>query len=157
MSVQANASPSGVLSTNATPSPSTIMPTLRYRNAPAAIDWLCTVLGFARHAVYSNPDGTIAHAELTLGGGMIMLGSAKDDEYSSRVKSPNEVGGVETRGVYIVVADADQVHARAQAANADIVRPLQNTDYGSRDFTVRDPEGHTWSLGTYDPWAKHEG
>ncbi len=155
MSVQENASPSGVLSANANTSRSTIMPTLRYRNAPAAIDWLCTVLGFARHAVYANPDGTIAHAELTLGGGMIMLGSAKDDEYSSSFKSPGEVGGVETRGAYIVVADADAIHARAQAANAAIVRPLQNTNYGSRDFTVKDPEGHTWSVGTYDPWVKH--
>jgi uncharacterized glyoxalase superfamily protein PhnB len=157
MSVQANASPSGVLSASAITSPSTIVPALRYRNAPAAIDWLCSVLGFARHAVYSNPDGTIAHAELTLGGGMIMLGSAKDDEYSSRFKSPDEVGGVETCSAYIVVADADAVHARAQAANAAIVRPLQNTDYGSREFSVKDPEGHTWSLGTYDPWVKHEG
>jgi uncharacterized glyoxalase superfamily protein PhnB len=156
MSVQANASPSGVLSASAT-SPSTIMPTLRYRNAPAAIDWLCMVLGFARHAVYPNPDGTIGHAELTLGGGMIMLGSMKDDEYGRGFKSPGEVGGVETRSAYIVVADADQVHARAQAAHAVIVRPLQNTAYGSREFSLKDPEGHTWSVGTYDPWVKHEG
>ncbi len=157
MSVQANASPSGVLSANAITSPSTIMPTLRYRNAPAAIDWLCTVLGFARHAVYSNPDGTIAHAELTLGGGMIMLGSTKDDAYGRGFKSPGEVGGVETRSAYIVVADADEVHARAQAAQAPIVRPLQNTNYGSREFSLKDPEGHTWSVGTYDPWVRHEG
>jgi uncharacterized glyoxalase superfamily protein PhnB len=157
MSVQANTSQAGVLYANANTSPSTIMPALRYRDAPAAIDWLCTVLGFARHAVYSNPDGTIGHAELTLGGGMIMLGSAKDDEYSRGFKSPAEVGGVETRGTYIVVADADEVHARAQAAKAAIVRPLQNTNYGSREFSLKDPEGHTWSVGTYDPWAKHEG
>ena len=57
--------------------PSTIMPSLRYKDAPAAIDWLCQVFGFARHAVYANPDGTIGHAELTLGGGMIMLGRGK--------------------------------------------------------------------------------
>jgi uncharacterized glyoxalase superfamily protein PhnB len=157
MSAQANASPSEVLSANANTSRSTIMPALRYRDAPAAIDWLCSVLGFARHAVYSNPDGTIGHAELTLGGGMIMLGSAKDDEYGRGFKSPGEVGGVETRGAYIVVADADAVYARAQAANATIVRPLQNTNYGSREFSLKDPEGHTWSVGTYDPWMKHEG
>jgi uncharacterized glyoxalase superfamily protein PhnB len=131
------------------------MPTLRYRNAPAAIDWLCTVFGFARHAVYSNPDGTIGHAELTLGGGMIMLGSTKDDEYGRGFKSPNELG-VETRGSYIVVPDADEVFARAQAAGATVVRPLQNTAYGSREFSLKDPEGHTWSVGTYDPWVKHE-
>jgi uncharacterized glyoxalase superfamily protein PhnB len=131
---------------------STIMPTMRYRNAPAAIDWLCQVLGFARHAVYANPDGSIAHAELTLGGGMIMLGSEKNDEY--HLKSPGELGA-ETRSSYIVVTDADAVHARAQAAGATVVRPLQNTDYGSREFAIKDPEGHSWSVGTYDPWAEH--
>ena len=87
--------------------PSTIMPTMRYKDAPAAIDWLCQVFGFARHAVYANPDGTISHAELTLDGGMIMLGSQKDDEYGRGFKSPQELGGVETRSSYIVVADAD--------------------------------------------------
>jgi uncharacterized glyoxalase superfamily protein PhnB len=133
---------------------STIMPTLRYKDAPAAIDWLCQVFGFARHAVYSAPDGSIGHAELTLGGGMIMLGSEKDDEYSRNFKSPGELGA-ETRSAYIVVPDADAVYPRAQAAGAVVVRPLQGTAYGSREFTVKDPEGHSWSVGTYDPWAEH--
>jgi uncharacterized glyoxalase superfamily protein PhnB len=132
------------------------MPALRYRNAPAAIDWLCNVFGFERHAVYQGENGTIGHAELTLGGGMIMLGSQKDDEYSRSFKSPAELGGFETRGAYIVVADADVVHARALAAGATIIRPLQNTAYGSREFAVKDPEGHSWSVGTYDPWVAHE-
>ncbi len=133
---------------------STIMPTLRYRDAPAAIDWLCQVFGFDRHAIYANPDGSIGHAELTLGGGMIMLGSHKNDAYGKGFKSPAELG-FETRSAYVVVADADVVYARAQAAGAVVVRPLQNTDYGSREFTVKDPEGHSWSVGTYDPWAVH--
>ncbi len=135
---------------------SAIFPALRYKDAPAAIDWLCNVLGCTRHAVYANPDGTIAHAELALGGGMIMLGSTKDDDYGKRFKSPTETGGVETRSVYITVADSDAVYARAQAAGATIVRPIQNMDYGSREFTIKDPEGHSWSVGTYDPWMAHE-
>jgi uncharacterized glyoxalase superfamily protein PhnB len=65
---------------------STVMPALRYVDAPAAIDWLCRVLGFERHAVYPGPGGTIAHAELTLSGGMVMLGSQKDDEYGRNFK-----------------------------------------------------------------------
>jgi uncharacterized glyoxalase superfamily protein PhnB len=134
-------------------SKSTIMPALRYRDAPAAIEWLTKVLGFARHAVYPGPNGTIGHAELTLNGGMIMLGSAKDDEHGNRFRSPSEVGNVETSSAYVVVADADAVHARAVAAGATIIRELQNTDYGSREFAVLDPEGHSWSVGTYDPWA----
>jgi uncharacterized glyoxalase superfamily protein PhnB len=131
------------------------MPTLRYRNAPAAIDWLCKVFGFERHAVYEGESGTIGHAELTLGGGMIMLGSAKDDEYGSKLKSPDQLDLVETRSAYIVVADADATHARAVAAGAAIIRPLQETPYGSREFAVRDPEGHSWAVGTYDPWGTH--
>jgi len=134
---------------------STIMPTLRYRDANAAIDWLTNVLGFARHAVYPGPDNTIGHAELTLNGGMIMLGSHKDDEYGKGFTSPAELGNSETRSSYVVVKDADAVYARAQAAGAQIVRPIQNTDYGSREFTIKDPEGHSWSVGTYDPWATH--
>jgi uncharacterized glyoxalase superfamily protein PhnB len=132
---------------------SSIMPTLRYRNAPAAIDWLCTVLGFARHVVYGGPDNTIGHAELTLGGGMIMLGSHKDDEYGRGFKTPQELDGMETRSAYVIVPDADEVHARAVAAGAVIIRPLQDTAYGSREFSVKDPEGHSWSVGTYDPWG----
>ena len=131
---------------------STIMPALRYKDAPAAIDWLCQVFGFTRHAVYAQPDGSIGHAELTLGGGMIMLGSEKNDEYGRGFKSPAEMGA-ETRSAYIVVADVDAVFARAQSCGALIVRPLQDTTYGSREFTIKDPEGHSWSVGTYDPWG----
>jgi uncharacterized glyoxalase superfamily protein PhnB len=133
---------------------STIMPTIRYQDAPAAINWLCDVLGCERHVVYTGKDGQIDHAQLTLGGGMIMLGSKRDDAYERTFKSPPELGGVETRSVYVVVQDVDAVRARAQAARAEIVRPLANTDYGSREFGVKDPEGHTWSVGTYDPWAE---
>ncbi len=132
---------------------STVMPALRYRNAPAAIEWLCNVLGFTKHVVYPGPDNTIGHAELTLGSGMIMLGSVKDDAYGKGFKTPAELGNVETRSSYIVVPDADAVYARAQAASAAFLRPIQNTDYGSREFTVKDPEGNSWSVGTYDPWA----
>jgi uncharacterized glyoxalase superfamily protein PhnB len=135
---------------------STVIVGHRYHNAQAAIDWLCQVFGFERHVVYPGKDGTIAHAELTLGSGMIMLGSQKDDEYGRGFKSPQELGGMETRSVYIVVPDADAVHARAVAAGATIIRPLQDTPYGSREFAVKDPEGHSWSAGTYDPWAAHE-
>ncbi len=134
---------------------SSVIPAFRYRDAPAAIEWLCNVLGFTRHAVYEGAGGEINHAELALGGGMIMLGSMKDDDHGRRFKSPGELGGAETSSAYIVVPDADVVYARAQAAGATIVRALQDMPYGSREFAVQDPEGHTWSVGTYDPWAQH--
>ena len=134
---------------------SSAIPALRYRDAPAAIEWLCKVLGFTRHVVYEGASGEINHAELVLGGGMIMLGSMKEDEHGGRFKSPGELGGAETSSAYIVVPDADAVYARAQGAGATIVRPLQDMPYGSREFAVMDPEEHTWSVGTYDPWAQH--
>jgi uncharacterized glyoxalase superfamily protein PhnB len=140
------------MSDPASRSASVVIPTLRYRHAPAAIDWLCKVFGFERHAVYPGPGDTIGHAELTLGGGMIMLGSHKDDAYGQGFKAPAEVGGYETRSAYIVVADADAVYARAQEAGGAIVRPIKDTEYGSREFTVKDLEGHSWSVGTYNPW-----
>jgi uncharacterized glyoxalase superfamily protein PhnB len=62
------------------------------------------------------------------------------------------MGDRETRSAYIIVPDADAVYARAKAADATIVREIQDTDYGSREFTVNDPDGHSWSVGTYDPW-----
>ncbi|MGO9325296.1 MAG: VOC family protein [Terracidiphilus sp.] len=135
-------------------SPSSVIPAFRYRDAPAAIEWLCNVLGFTRHSVYEGAGGVINHAELALGGGMIMLGSMKDDEHGRRFKAPSELGGAETSSAYLVVPDADAVFARAQAAGATIVRPLQDMSYGGREFAVMDPEGHTWSVGTYDPWAQ---
>ena len=132
--------------------PSTIIPALRYKDAPAAIDWLCHVFGFQKHAVYSGPNNTIGHAELKLGDGMIMLGSGKDDAYGRGFRSPGDLGGFETRSAYIIVDNADAVYARAKAAGGIILREIQNTDYGSREFSVKDLEGHSWSVGTYDPW-----
>lgn len=133
--------------------PSTVMPAMRYRDANAAIEWLCKVFGFEKHAVYPGPNNTVGHAELKLGGGMIMLGSEREDEFGRGFKSPGDIGNVETRSSYVVVKDADAVYARAKGAGGRIVREIQNTDYGSREFTVKDPEGHSWSVGTYDPWA----
>lgn len=91
----------------------TVIPCLRYRNAPAATEWLCAAFGFEKQAVYPNDDGTIAHAQLTFGNGMIMLGSVlqKETDWGSLIKQPDEIGGAETQSVYVIVADADAVHA----------------------------------------------
>lgn len=135
---------------------SSIIPCLRYRNAPKAIDWLCEVFGFARQAVYANPDGTIAHAQLVLGGGMIMLGSVTSEptEWRKLIKQPNDIGGFETQSPFVMVANADAVYARAKAAGATIVLDIKDEDYGGRGFSCRDLEGHLWSVGTYDPWQQ---
>jgi uncharacterized glyoxalase superfamily protein PhnB len=133
---------------------STIIPAMRYRDAPAAIDFLCRAFGFAKNAVYANPDGTIAHAQLTLGGGMIMLGSVSNGSpYSELIRQPDEIGGAETQSPCIVVADCDAVYKTAKEAGASIVMDIADMDYGGRAFSCRDPEGHLWSVGSYNPWV----
>lgn len=125
-----------------------IIPAMRYRDAPAAIEWLAKAFGFEKHLVVPGPNGTIAHAELRLGNGLIMLGSARDDDF--RWEPPRK-GEVVTQSVYVVVVDPDAHHERAKAAGAEIVRGLQDMDYGSREYSARDPEGHLWHFGTYRP------
>ena len=130
---------------------STIIPTLRYRDDSRMIDWLCDVFGFTRHAVYQDEQGGIAYAQLCLGSGMIMLGSVRDDEFGRLQATPATLGGT-TQSPYIVVPDADIVYRRAKAAGAEIVVDIKDEDYGGRVFSCRDPEGHLWNIGTYDPW-----
>jgi len=131
----------------------TVIPCLRYRDAPAAIKWLCSTFGFEEQLVVPNPDGTIAHAQLRFGNGMIMLGSVVDSEYGRLIKQPDEIGGAETQSAYVIVADADAIYQRAKAAGAKIVLDIKDEDYGGRGFTCRDLEGRLWTFGTYDPWS----
>ena len=130
-----------------------IIPTLRYRDAAAAIEWLCRAFGFEKHLVVPGPNDTIAHAQLRFGNGMIMLGSGGDSEFDELVKPPRDVGGVSTQSPYVIVDDADAHYARAVAAGATIVIAIKDEDYGGRGYSCRDPEGHLWNFGTYDPWA----
>jgi uncharacterized glyoxalase superfamily protein PhnB len=128
----------------------TIFPTLRYADAPAAIEWLGRAFGFEPRMVVDGEPGTVAHAELTYNGAMIMLGSVRppvEGEWSA-VAPPAGSGSM-----YVVVEDIDDHHDRATAAGAEIVRALQDTEYGSREYSARDLEGNVWSFGTYQPWA----
>jgi uncharacterized glyoxalase superfamily protein PhnB len=133
----------------------TVIPCLRYRDAPAAIDWLCSTFGFDRHLVVPGENGTIAHAQLSFGNGMIMLGSeSNNSEYGKLIVHPEQIGGKQTQTVYLTVSDADQVYRRAREAGAAILLDITDEDYGGRGFTCRDLEGHVWSIGTYDPWQQ---
>jgi uncharacterized glyoxalase superfamily protein PhnB len=89
----------------------TFYPNLLYRDADAAMDWLQRALGFTPREVHRAQDGTVQHAEMSLGPAIVMLGTA------------------------------------------DIPLEPTDTSYGSRDFTVRDPEGNLWAFGTYRPDA----
>ncbi|QLY32863.1 VOC family protein [Nocardia huaxiensis] len=124
-----------------------IWPTLSYRDARAAIDFLERAFGF--EAAFVAARDVVEHAELTWpGGGGIMLGQVRED--MAIKEQPPGVGSV-----YIVVGDPDAVYARAEAAGATIIRALRDeTEYESRGFVCRDPEGVYWSFGTYAGAAK---
>ena len=137
-----------------TPGRSLVIHTVRYQDAPAAIAWLCDVFGFEKHLVVPGEGDTIAHAQLQLGDGMIMLGSEPHEGAFGEVqKPPSALGGLVSSSAYLVVDDADACYARAKAGGAEIVVEIEDASYGGRGFTCRDPEGHVWSVGTYDPWA----
>ena len=122
-----------------------IYPTFHFRDARAAIDFLERAFGFERKAVYDADDGTVQHAEMRLGDGIVMFGDTKDTEFAKLAPPPGSAS------VYVAVDDVDALHERAKAAGAEIVYGPKDQHYGSRDFTARDLEGNLWSFGTYRP------
>jgi uncharacterized glyoxalase superfamily protein PhnB len=139
---------------------STIIPSLRYKDAHAAIDWLVRVFGFKKQAVYDGPDGAVMHAQLTYGGGMLMLGSASNQgEFARRWVELEETGGRETVGLCLIVSDDEcaAMFERVKAEGVEIVMPLSSPEYGGKAFGCCDLEGHIWWVGSYNPWAEHNG
>ena len=116
-----------------------IYPTLRYDDPRAAHDWLGSVIGFESVAIHEGEDGNIQHAEMRWGEDLIMFGPSSE----AFPKSPATV--------YLTCDDPDAAHAKAKAAGGEITMELIDQDYGNREFAVSDPEGHTWSFGTYEP------
>lgn len=124
-----------------------LYPTMRCKDAEAMIRWLKDVLGFTERVVYRG-DGIVHHAELALGSSILMLGQHRDNDYGKLV---GDLDARRTDSVYVAVGDADALYARVKAAGARIEMELYDTEYGSRDFACRDPEGNLWSFGTYWP------
>jgi uncharacterized glyoxalase superfamily protein PhnB len=127
---------------------STIIPALRYQDADAGLQFLEDAFGAESVEVHRDDAGVIRHAVVGVGGGLVMVGQAAQEGW---------LGGEPARplastvSLYVVVEDPDAHHERAVAAGANVVRPLEDTDYGSREYSVRDVEGNLWSFGTYDP------
>ena len=120
-----------------------IYPTVRYADPAKGMQFLIDAFGFRVHEIHKGPNGEIAHAELTYGNGMVMLGGSGGSE---------SVFDTGAQAIYVVVDDdIDAFHDRAVAAGAEVVYPLTDQDYGSRDFSAKDPAGHVWSFGTYRP------
>src|SRR3954447_6377521 len=120
----------------------TISPVLRYRDPAAALDFLERAFGFKRVQDYRDENGNVEHAEIGIGNGLVMIGPERDDAYG-----PHAGSG----WTYVTVADADAHFARAKEAGAEIMRAIEDQDYGSRDYSARDPQGNVWSLGPSHP------
>lgn len=128
-------------------SPSNIYPSLTYDDALAAIEWLCRAFGFTKRLVVPGPNNRVEHSELSLGTGVVMIGSPKPEDH--RV-SPKALPGV-SQALSVFVEDPDAHCKVAVAAGARIVRELRTEDYGARGYMALDPEGHLWYFGTYRP------
>lgn len=135
----------------------TIYPCLGYRDAGRAIRWLSEAFGFEQRMVHPGEDREVAHAELTLGPGILMLGSASDDMPEVNTDAFSSGGEPDFSRIpfalYLAIEDVDAHCERARAAGAEIVREPVDTDYGSREYSCRDIEGNVWSFGTYRPTA----
>lgn len=130
----------------------TMFPSLFYRDATAAIDFLERAFGFRRTLVVPGEDGGIAHAELMLGRGMIMLGTAREsDGHRTADALP-----ARHAGVYVTIEDVRGHYERAVANGARIGRPFAERDFGGAAYSAFDPEGHEWHFGSYVPEAARE-
>jgi len=127
-----------------------IIPAIRYKDAAAAIDFLCKAFGFEKMVAFEH-EGVIVHAQLTFGNGMIMLGTAREGEFDQHQKLPSEVGGMVTQSPFIVVDDVDAHYQKAIENGAEIVLDMKQEPHG-KGYTCRDPEGHIWNFGNYNPW-----
>ncbi len=127
-----------------------IFPALRYADASAALDFLQRAFGAEEKEVHRSEDGSIAHAELRLGAGIVMLGQYSQEGWMGG-EPPRPLAS--TVSLYVVIPDPDEHFARTRDAGANIVRELAEQPYGSREYSARDLEGNLWSFGTYDPYA----
>lgn len=122
-----------------------IFPIVSYRDARAAIEWLGRAFGFEVAEIHpAEGDGPVEHCELRFQGNRLMLGSEGVGNVAKAVSAGRAWN-------YIAIDDADALYARAKEAGAEVVMEPEDQDYGSRDFTVKDPEGNVWSFGTYRP------
>ncbi|NND77808.1 MAG: glyoxalase [Flavobacteriales bacterium] len=133
-----------------------IIPTMRYKNARKAIDWLCNAFGFEKHLIVEGENNTIAHAQLTFGNAMIMLSSENENEYGKLVKTTESLNGNNTQAPYIVVDKIDEHYQKAVLAGANILIEIRDEEYGGQGYTCKDIEEYIWNFGSYDPWTENE-
>jgi uncharacterized glyoxalase superfamily protein PhnB len=115
-----------------------ITPYLLYNDVAGAIGWLTTAFGLQESMRIAGPDGKIAHAEMRLADGLIMMG-CPGPEY----QNPKQLGRV-TQHLYVYVDDVDTHFERARKASAQILEKPADQFYGDRRYAAVDPEGHCW-------------
>lgn len=129
-----------------------LVPLMRYRDLAAAVDWLCNAFAFEKQVAVSDADGSTVYAQLTYGNSMVMLGAVRETDLDALLCQPDEVGGAETQSCYVVVDDIDEHYARALDSGAEILLGIKSDGFGRRGYSCRDPQGHIWNFGTYNPW-----
>ena len=128
-----------------------LMPLMRYRDLAEAMSWLERAFGFEKQIAVSDNDGAAIYGQMTYRGSLMMMGAVRDTDLDKLMRQPDEVGDVETQSCYIVVEDADTHYARAVDAGAEIVLEIKSDGLGRRGYSCRDPQGHIWNFGTYNP------
>jgi uncharacterized glyoxalase superfamily protein PhnB len=128
-----------------------IVPLMRYRDVGVASEWLCAVFGFAPHFAAKAPDGAVFYAELQAGESMIMLGAEGEPSLDAVMSAPSSTGQGPTQSCYVVVEDVRGHYAHAKEAGIEIVLDLKSDDRGGAGYSCKDPEGHIWNFGSYDP------
>jgi PhnB protein len=122
-----------------------VSPHLSIAGAAGAIDFYTSILGARERMRMATPDGTIAHAEIDIGGSIIMIGEEVGD---GRDPSPKTLGGSPV-ALFVYVEDVDDVFNRAVEAGATVVQPPENHFYGDRVAMFDDPFGHRWNVATH--------
>lgn len=121
-----------------------VRPAVFYQDPKAAIRWLQEAFGFELVMLIETPDGALAHSELSLGDGLIMVGN----EWHPDTKSPRSIGGKNTQFLHLHIETDIEAHCeRARAAGAEIMQAPETQFYGDRTYRCRDPEGHIWTVG----------
>lgn len=130
-----------------------LVPLMRYRDVGVACEWLCAAFGFEPHFAAKAPDGSVFYAELRFEHSMVMLGAVGVPALDALMQTGSADNPLEAQqSCYVIVDDVAEHYAQAKRSGADIVLDLKNDDMGGAGYSCRDPEGHVWNFGTYNPW-----
>jgi len=135
---------------------SQIIVTLRYTDALKSIAFLESAFGFKQQVVYKNEKGEVAHAQVTFGNSMIMIGTKADTDFDDFIATPNELNGKNTITPYIIIDGIDAHYEQAKSVDAEIVIELRQEEYGGKYYAAKDLEGYLWNFGSYDPWKEQQ-